>query len=76
MAWNDEVTEKQLRMITALELQLGRITSHRTGFNRRKAQMLIDGLQEELRAVNQQEQRWCCPNCGIELQLPNTQEIS
>jgi hypothetical protein len=75
VAWNDEVTEKQLRMIYALETQLGRTPSQRTGFNRRKAQMLIDGLLEELHAT-QPPKQWHCPNCGIELQLPNTQEVS
>jgi tRNA A37 N6-isopentenylltransferase MiaA len=53
MAWNDVITEKQLQMIWSLKTQLGLnpCLHNIQQINRRKAQMLIDGLLEEVNAL-------------------------
>jgi hypothetical protein len=58
MAWNDPITLKQLQMVYALKLQLGLApdTSNITEINRKQAGLLIDGLLEEVNALNQQQE--------------------
>ena len=53
MAWNDQITEKQIRMVWALKSKLGLEpdTSNIIAINRKQAQLLIDGLLEEVRAL-------------------------
>lgn len=53
MAWNDPITEKQLQMVWALKTQLGLNPELHNimRINRRKAQMLINGLLEEVNAL-------------------------
>jgi hypothetical protein len=53
VAWNDPITEKQLKMIYALKCQLGLKPNylHFAGINRQQAKELIDGLIEEVNAL-------------------------
>ena len=52
MAWNDQITEKQIRMVWALKAKLGLQpdVDNIANINRRQAQRLIDGLLEEVTA--------------------------
>lgn len=53
VAWNDPITEKQLKMIYALKSQLGLKPNylHFAGINRQQAKELIDGLIAEVEAL-------------------------
>ena len=67
MAWNDRITDKQLALVAALQIRLGRdgdVTRFES-LNRSKAKILIDGLLEEVAAIEH-----LCPTCGRALQSP------
>ena len=61
MAWNDLVSDKQLQMIWSLKKQLGfdPDISNLKDINRKQAQLLIEGLLEEVNALEGR-----CPTCG------------
>ena len=61
MAWNDLITEKQLQMVWALKSKLGLDPdlSNIENINRKQAKLLIDGLIEEVNALEGK-----CPTCG------------
>ena len=61
MAWNDRITAKQLAFAAALQIRLGRdgdVTRFEP-INRAKAKILIDGLLEEVAAIEH-----VCPTCN------------
>lgn len=57
MSGGDTITDKQLKMIYALKMQLGVRPdyTHFANITRRKAAQIIDGLLDELRAQNKDE---------------------
>lgn len=57
MSGGDTITDKQLKMIYALKMQLGIRPdyTHFANITRRQAAHIIDGLLEELRAQNKDE---------------------
>ena len=67
MAWNDRITDKQLALVAALQIRLGRDAdvARFESLNRSKAKILIDDLLEEVAAYEH-----LCPTCGRALQSP------
>jgi len=61
MAWDDQITMKQLQMVYALKAKLGLDPdcSNIVMITRRQAKKLIDGLIEEVNALEGK-----CPTCG------------